>query len=468
MILSKAIRNLPSKVRGSVIGSGNGRRLVNIAHLLTGSFAGSLLGLIAFALCARSLGVAEYGQLALMLAYTRVIERIASFQSWQPIIKYGAGLSTAEQREDLRKLLKFGLLMDMSSALCAWLIAISGAYLAAPYLGWTEDSVHVLVLFSTVLLFQIPSMPTAVQRLAGRFSLLAYGQLGTALLRVALCFVGLMNDAGLGYFAFVWACTQILGNMTLLGFALRTLRRQGVRNILGAPLAGLRQKFPGIWGFAWSSNLSLTIQSSSQELDTLLVSLLTDPASAGLYHISKRIGRMAQQVGGLVQSVIYPDVSRLWAAGKIKEFKRLVLQVELLLLTAGVAAVVFMAVSVDRLLLWTAGPQFLPAANLVVVQMFAVALALSGSAARVALLAMGRPRDVLVVVVTATVIFQVTAVLLLPQIGPMGANIAHIVMGTVWMIGLGWHLHRALRASQRERAEKTEPADYPLLAPESA
>lgn len=451
-----------------MIEAGNRRRLINVTHLLTGNFTGSLLGLVAFALCARTLGVAEYGQLALMLAYTRVVERIASFQSWQPIIKYGAGLSTSEEREDLRKLLKFGLLMDLSSALLAWLIAILGAYLAAPLFGWTEENVHILVLFSSVLLFQIPSMPTAVQRLAGRFGILAYGQLGTAVLRAVLCIIGLVIDANLAYFALVWGCTQILGSLTLLGFALRTLRRQGVRNILGASLSDITSRFPGIWGFAWSANISLTIHTSSQEFDTLLVSALTDPAAAGLYHISKRFGRIAQQAGGLVQSVVYPDLARFWAAGEIKEFKRLLFEVELLLFVAGLAAICVTAVSVDHLLLWTAGPQFLAAANLVVVQMVAVAFILSGSAARVALLAMARQRDVLTVVVIGAIVFQVTAFVLLPRVGPLGANIAHIALGVIWASGLGWSIYRALRGVQTMHGMKSPVAASPLLPTENA
>src|SRR3546814_8834235 len=85
-----------------------------------------------------------------------------------------------------------------------------------------------------------------------------------------------------------------------------------------------------------SSDLSLTLRSSAQQLDTLLVGALADPASAGFYHIAKQVGRMAQQIGVHVQAVLYPDVARLWAAGAIQEFRRAILQVEVMLAAFGI------------------------------------------------------------------------------------------------------------------------------------
>lgn len=58
----KAINRL-SRELGEVLSreSGYRRRFANLAHLLTGNFLGSLLGLAAFALSARALGLVEYG-----------------------------------------------------------------------------------------------------------------------------------------------------------------------------------------------------------------------------------------------------------------------------------------------------------------------------------------------------------------------------------------------------------------------
>src|SRR3546814_7119903 len=132
--------------------------------------------------------------------------------------------------------------------------------------------------------------------------------------------------AGLGYFVLVWMATQILGSLSFVVVSVRALRQDGVRGVLGARLRGVTTRFSGLWSFAWQSNLSLTLRSSGQQLDTLFVGALADPASAGFYHIAKQVGRMAQQIGVHVQAVLYPDVARLWAAGAIQEFRRAILQ----------------------------------------------------------------------------------------------------------------------------------------------
>src|SRR3546814_19532604 len=69
------------------------------------------------------------------------------------------------------------------------------------------------------------------------------------------------------------------------------------------------------------SNLSMTLSTSVQEFDVLLVGALAYPASAGLYYMAKRMAKAAQQLGGQVQAVLYPDVTRLWAAQAWKSFQ---------------------------------------------------------------------------------------------------------------------------------------------------
>ena len=419
-------------------------RLVNIAHLMSGNLASGLISLAAIDLTARALGPASYGILALAIAYVRVVERLVTFQSWQPLIKYGAEVTDPEHAADFKSLLKFGLLLDVAGAVAAWVIATALALLASPLFGWDNQVMTLVAIYCTVLLFNISGTPTAILRLYGRYHAAAYGPIGNALLRVGLCYLGIRNGAGLDYFVFVWMATQILGSLTFLGFGIRALRANGIRGVLAAPIKGVTQRFHGVWSFAWQSNLSLTLRSSAQQLDTLLVGALADPASAGFYHIAKQVGRMAQQIGVHVQAVLYPDVARLWAAGAIQEFRRAILQVEVMLAAFGIAVVLLLLAAAKPILLYTAGPAFLGAAPLMIVQGIAVAAMLLSFPARSALLAMGHQRQVLNVAMVSTVAFHCAALALIPLIGAMGANIAHILLGFVWLVMLGTLLRREL------------------------
>ena len=412
------------------------KRFLSIGHLLTGNFLSSLIGLMAFALTARALGPAEYGLLALCFSYTRGVERIISFQSWQPLIKYGAGLKGVEGEADLKSLLKFGLSLDVLAALVSWVIAIGLTLIAAPILGIEESTIVLVLAYCSVLIFHVSGMPTAVLRIYGHFKLIAYGQFTASLVRLVLCGIGVALGGGLFEFALIWIATQIFSSLFFVVVAFRTLHRRGIKGVLLAPLTGISARFPGIWGFAWSANLSLTIRSTAFECDTLLVGLLADPASAGLYHIAKRVGRTIQQIGVQVQSVIYPDVARLWANHAYKEFKRSILQVEAVLLGFGISVFIFFYFTIEMILQLTAGPAFLAAAPLVLVQTLAGGITLSGSALRSALLSMGLQNKLLIVVIVATASFHIVALLLIPRIGAMGANIAHIVLASVMAGGM--------------------------------
>jgi O-antigen/teichoic acid export membrane protein len=421
------------------------QRLRHVLHLLTGNAATMVIGLASVALVARALGPVQYGMLALTFSYAQAIERLVSFQSWQPMIRYGAELTAPEQRDDLKSLLKFGLMLDLAGAVAGWVIAIVLAVAAHFLFHWSAESLRLVVVYATVLLFTLTGMPTAVLRLTGKFRAVAYGQVFSALMRLVACALAFISGAGLMEFALVWMGTQILSSLTTLAVAFYILHLDGIRGLLRAPLRGVAERFPGLWRFTWSANLSLTIWSSTQQFDTLIVGALAGPAEAGLYHIAKRVGRLAQQTGGQVQAVVYPEVARLWASGAVRQFRRVVSEVEILLVCAGIAAVIAMIFIAEPAIRLAIGPQFAAAAPLLIAQTFAMALMVSGSVTRSALLAMGEQQKLLQLVIVSTCLFHATAFLLVPRIGAMGANMAHIAMGTVWLAGLLFVFRRALR-----------------------
>jgi O-antigen/teichoic acid export membrane protein len=419
--------------------------------------------MLGFLVTGRALGVTDYGVLALTYSYARAVGLFLGFQSWQPLIKYGAELAGKEHLGDYRSLLKFGLAVDISAALLSYVAAVGFALLFGPLAGIGQNAIQQVVIYSTVLLFQINGFPTAVLRLAGRFRLVAYASVVGGVVRLALCFGGLLVGAGLGYFVLAWTVSQVVGAVVLLCLALMETRRQGVRQLITAPLRGVTKRFPGLMSFTIGANAELTVRSSASELDTLLVGAFTEPASAGLYHMAKRLGRLALQVGAQVQAVLYPDVARLWAQGDLAMFRRTVLQAEFMLAVFGLATLACTVLGVQLVLDWTLGPEFAGAGPLAMVQMIAVAISLSGSGLRTALLAMGRQLVVLKIAFASALTFQATALLLIPLAGAVGGNIANIAMAVVGLICLLRAYHAAVGAQQTpgppEQVELSGAAD---------
>ncbi len=425
----------------------------------------SVVGLLAFVVTARALGPNDFGILALTYSYARSVQLLIAFQTWQPLIKYGAEERGREDGNAYRALMKFGLLVDLSAALTAYGMAVGFALIFGPLVGISDSNVQHVLIYSTVLLFQVDGFPTAVLRLAGRFRLIAYGSLISTILRLILCAAGFLAGAGLSYFVVAWAVSQVAGSLISLTLAFVELRRQGVRNLLKAPLTGVTKRFNGLWAFTLGSKVEMTVRSSTTEFDTLLVGALAGAPAAGFYHVAKRLGRLVLHLGVQVQAVVYPDISRLWAQRAVSEFRRIVLQTEIFLLAFGVAVFTAALLWIEPVLHWTAGPEFEAAGPLVVVQLIAVTMMLSGSAVRSALLAMGRQPVVLKIVVVSTLVFHATALAMIPVLGAMGANVAHAVMGGLWLAGLLIAFHGEIKSHPNALPPDAPDATLPKEEP---
>src|SRR3546814_7969798 len=88
----------------------------------------------------------------------------------------------------------------------------------------------------------------------------------------------------------------------------------------------------------------------------------------------------------------------------------------------GMAVCLFLIVAAQPILEFTAGPEFVGAAPLMIVQAAAVAVMLISFPTRSALLAMGHQRQILNVELISTPVFYLVALPLIHIIGAMGAN----------------------------------------------
>ena len=428
------------------------RRIANIAHMLSGNAASALFALISLSIAMRALGPVQAGILTLVISYARLIERVTRFESWQPLIKYAAGISGPNSANDLRRLYGFGLRLDMLACVVAALSAVIFALVGRAFFGVTSQGVGLILIYSVALLFNVNGMPTAVLRMAAKFKTIAYVQASGNLLRIGICYYGLVNQSPVEFFACAWAGCQIFTVALLMALASLELRRLRVGNILSVSGRGVSRLFPGIMSFAWSSNLSMTIRSSANDFDVLVVGYFADPASAAIYYFANRFAKAVQQFNAQVQAVLYPDVARLWAERAYESFAKLTAQVQMLLACCFVVALLLILAFGDLIILYGPGEQYSGAVPMLVVQLLAVGLTTHTAPSRTALLSMGLHASILRIVVVGTIIFHIVMFTLVPRIGAMGANIAHVVLALICAVGFGVTLRRALKQVRAQAA----------------
>ncbi|MDB5713859.1 MAG: lipopolysaccharide biosynthesis protein [Sphingomonadales bacterium] len=405
------------------------RRVTNIGHLLSGNMLNAAIMLVSASIAARSLGPHVYGIMVLVLSFCRTVERVVRFESWQPLIKYAAEPGTADDKHRLSQLYLYGLILDVGAAMLATAAAVIIALLIGPLFGMSWENIALIAIYSLTILFNISGMPTAALRFSGHFRTIAYSQLSSNIMRVALAIVCGWYGWGVVAFVSAWAAAQIFGSLIFLFLGFRSLAIQQIPSPFMASARSLRTNFPGFLSFAWSSNLSMTLRTLSQEADSLLVGAFWGPAAAGYYYIARRLANVSQQVGGQIQAVIYPDVARMWAQGKIRQFRATTLQVQVIMGVFGLLMLAIGAVFGEWIIRLGPGGAYTDAYPLLLTQLVAVILIMHGAPSRSAMLAMGLHRQVLFIAMGSLVLFLVVACTLVPLIGPIGANIAHIALG---------------------------------------
>jgi len=444
--------------------------LVSIGHLLSGNFGGVMIMMASLAIATRALGQEQFGILAVVLSIGRVCERLIRFESWQPLVRF---VAVEEENGDVSRmssLYAYGLFLDVGSALVAAVLSVIVAWTAGGLIGIGHDNVHLVAIYACAIACNPRGMASAALRLAGRFRVLAYVQLASFVARFALSALLYGLGGGLIWFVLVWTVSQIFDSALFNYLGFRALAETGIPSPLKADWRDLPGRFPGFMRFAISTNLSSTLRTMTHEMDTLLVSTFAGASAAGLYYLSRRIAKVAQTAGDMIQTVIYPDLARLWRKVGPAAMGQLVS-----VLQASLAAIALTAVGACWLMGRQAieivfGPGFADSYQLLLVQLFAVLLTLHATPARAALLAMNRPTYVLAASFTSTASFFAVAFVLIPRYGALGANYAHIAFGLVTVILLDIAFWRGLRSADhnpREAGPEAAPKG-PAASPKAA
>ena len=376
-------------------------RLISIGHLLSGNGGNAVIMAVSTVIAARALGPAAYGVLALVLTIGRVSERVLRFESWQPLIRFAAQRDVENDPSRMSALMLYGLLLDIVSALLAALLTVVAGYALAGLIHLKPSAMPLVAIYALAIAVNVRGMPTAALRINGNFKTLAYVQFFASVLRVVLALGALALRLDLLAFVVIWTVAQIIDSTVFNYLGFRTLRRLGIPSPLRANWRGLSRQFPGFLSFAFSTNLSSTLRTFTQEADTLLVSAFAGSNAAGFYHIAKRIAKVAQQIGAMIQAVIYPDMAKMWANAQHVAFRKITARVQLALAVTGLGllggAWVFGAFFVDVAF----GKDFAAAYPLMLAQLMAVVLIMHAAPSRSALLAMNRPRFVLCLLYTS-------------------------------------------------------------------
>lgn len=408
----------------------------NAVILASGSAGASAIGLISFALIGRILDPELFGVLALAQAYAMIVDRLVNFQSWQALIKFGSVEMESADKGRFRKLLQFGLLLDVGSALLACLIAVSMPWLIGSWLGWTPEKTEVASVFSLIIVFNIEGTPTAILRLYDKFSVFAKKDLITAILKLILVIVGYFLKFDFWYFVLVTMGSLVFGYSYLIIASFKLLKSQKISlftQIGSVRLREINSMFSGIGSFVLTTNLHSSVRLSTLRLDTIIVDYVLGSASTGLYQVSKQFTKIFTQVSQPLYKSIYPELSRLWQKQQLASFKNTINKFMLLGLGFGLFVWTVFFFFGDFFIAITVGPEYADSFGVTLWYMAGIVISVASFPLTPALLSMGDHKASFSVLVVATVVYFLLIFPLLKHQGLLGAGMSFFVFYLVWL-----------------------------------
>ncbi len=397
------------------------RLLQDAGWLLSGTVVATALTLGSTVIKARALDPELFGVLAVVAAYVAVVERLATFQPWAALIKYGAEALRNGRPDEFMGLVKVSLLLDLISAVSGTAIAVGGSLALAGRWGWDSRISSMAVVLSTSLLLNLSGTPTGILRLLDRFWMFTAQTVLTAGLGLAGAAAVYVAGGGIWGFLIVMLVSTIAGHLFLLAAGFLTLRQRGLWQYRRAPVTTWRPflHFSG-WTYA-ASTLNIPVR----QLDIILVSALTSFETTGIYKIVKQVCALLTGLADPVYQAVYPQFAAMVASRQDRKAIRYAVRVGVVVTAAVGPAALVLAVLSPWWLGLVFGRAFAAGWPALSLFLALTALSLSGVAIHPLFTALGFVKEGAIVLLIANSTYLAGAWLLTGAAGLMGLAAAY-------------------------------------------
>ncbi len=397
------------------------RILENTAWLLGGKTFGGILSLFYLAIVTRTLGLEGFGQFALIVGTAQAIAMFVTFDTWQVVIRYAAGMDRqGAEQGPFGRLIGLCALFDIGGALVGVALAVLVTHLFAPYLGWDDALAGQALGFVAIMLLSIKSTATGVLRVENRYDLSTYAEAVIPAVRMAGALIAWQMDGGLLGFLIAWAAAEAIHAVVYnvlawrqAGGAMRWRYLRAVRTAWAT--------HPGIGGFLAIMNAQVTLNNGAQNIGLIIIGLFVSPAAAGLYRIASQISGAMAKVSTLLSRAIFAEVNWAKAVGGKDALRDLYGRANRLLYISGGMVMLLIVLTGRPVLTLMSGPEFAPAYPIMVLLGLAAVINLIGAMNEPTLLSGEGAGKALVLQALATIVYAGLMAAVLPPYGAMGA-----------------------------------------------
>lgn len=310
------------------------RILKNVGWLLGGKGFGAVCSLVYLAILARSLGVKDFGHFSLIFGTGLAIVELASFQTWQMVVRYGTPHVAKGNWDAFGRLAMSGALIDLTGALLGCLAAWIGIIYFGPTLELNPEYRHTAFAFVCALVLARVSAPQGVMRTLDRYDLAVTAGALTPISRLLAACAIWWSGATVEKFLFAWASIELFSAL-LYWLLARSIAPQSVRIANLFQIKRMREENEGVFNFLGITYASTSLWGALQQGPLLAVGYFLGTSAAGVYRIADQLAKGLGKLATLSAQALYPEVNRQRHTSPHEQFRKLVRRINLTVIAAG-------------------------------------------------------------------------------------------------------------------------------------
>ncbi len=401
----------------------------------TGKAIGQVASLASVAVLTRELGPEQFGVLALIRTVASITEAYANFNTWQAVIRYGAAAMAAGKNDDLKKIIKLAMLIDVATALLAAVVIVVLAFVLPSAFGWSSHESLLCALYALTVMTRVAGTSDGIFRICRAYRTQAAGDILQAIAPMVAVIIAALLHAGLDGAFIALICGEIVGNVLDMSISFSVAAKHGFGGWRRASLVGVRERFPGILHFILATNGQLTVKKTQNELDMIVVGSMLGRFASGLFKLVKQIGKIPGLVFMPFEQVVFAELSHCAAAHDYDGFQRLLRRFTGIVLLGALGLWATAALMASPLVHLVAGTRFLDAVPALRIYLLAMAFSVVNAPTQRALIALGRPGTVLAFDLAALAILITTTIIgayFWGLTGVAGAVLLHKLTQLTW------------------------------------
>ena len=401
----------------------------NVSVLTTANLVMAFLALIQGIFVARWLGPNLYGLAALVMSFPNLIYTFFNARSSEGSIKFLSEFHAREERPQALAICRLGYLIGILMGILAFFTIFFTADWASRHIAHNPETAWLIVILGVSLVPRsLVANSRAVLVSLGRFNRIAVMTIFEALLRMTLV-LG-MIFAGWKVEGVIWGNAMAI---SLTGVIYLVIVYPLIKKTWGSLLAGgtwqaLKGHRRTFFRFIVYNDLNTLLGIIPKQLDVILLGYFHHSTQVGYYRLAKSLANFLGYLVNPLQSVIYPELSKLWALREKEALgrmvRRLALQTGLPLFLAALGSIALL----PYLLPVIYGNDYIPAVPAAQLLVVGSAVWLGLYWLRPLYLAQGNVREWFIITTSVVVLIMIAYPVVISRWGYIGLSCLLMVM----------------------------------------